>query len=74
MNHLSDKEAFLRQFVPPTGNFWGWRFSFFGLVLILLLSAWIAWRHYRLGVPFGFDEPETAVNPMVKPAPALKNE
>jgi hypothetical protein len=62
-----EKDEFLRQFVPPTGNVWGWKFSLFGLGLILFFSIWIAWLHYKKGVPFGFKEQNMEVNPMVLP-------
>lgn len=35
------------------GNIWGWKFSLFGLVLILFLLGLMVYRHYSLGVPFG---------------------
>lgn len=38
------------------GNIWGWKFSLFGLGLILLLLAVIAYRHYTLQVPLGLEE------------------
>ncbi|MCO6479032.1 MAG: hypothetical protein J5I94_20525 [Phaeodactylibacter sp.] len=39
------------------GNIWGWKFSIFGAVLILLLLAVIAYRHYTLDVPIGLEDP-----------------
>ncbi len=39
------------------GNIWGWKFSIFGAVLILLLLAVIAYRHYTLDVPLGLEDP-----------------
>ncbi|PHN03783.1 hypothetical protein [Flavilitoribacter nigricans] len=39
------------------GNIWGWKFSFIGLALILLLLALMAYRHWKLGVPFGQEQP-----------------
>ena len=62
-----EKDDFLRQFVVPEGNIWGWKFSLFGLGLILFLSLWLAWLHYKRGVPVGFDEQKMEVNPMVLP-------
>ena len=62
-----EKDEFLRQFVPPTGNIWGWKFSYFGLGLILFFSIWIAWLHYIKGVPIGFKEQNMEVNPMILP-------
>ena len=44
-----EKDDFLRQFVVPEGNIWGWKFSLFGLGLILFLSLWLAWLHYKSG-------------------------
>ncbi|GJM33014.1 MAG: hypothetical protein DHS20C18_20150 [Saprospiraceae bacterium] len=38
------------------GNLFSWRFSLFGLALILVLIGIMAYRHYSLGVPFGFSE------------------
>lgn len=40
------------------GNPWGWRFSFIGLGLILLMLGLMVYRHYALGVPFG-GEPQS---------------
>ncbi|MCB0633153.1 MAG: hypothetical protein R2824_13080 [Saprospiraceae bacterium] len=37
------------------GNIWGWKFSFIGLALILLLLGVMLYRHWALGVPFGMD-------------------
>ncbi|WP_420460553.1 hypothetical protein [Neolewinella sp.] len=42
---------------PASGNIFGWRVSLIGLVLILVLGALAAYRHYTLGVPVGFDDP-----------------
>ncbi len=33
------------------GNIWGWKFSMFGLVIILLMLGIMAYRHYALDVP-----------------------
>ena len=38
------------------GNIWGWKFSFFGLAIILFLLAVISYRHYTLDVPLGLEE------------------
>ena len=62
-----EKDEFLRQFVVQEGNIWGWKFSLFGLGLILFLSLWLAWLHYKGGGPVGFDEQNMEVNPMVLP-------
>ena len=34
------------------GNIWGWKFSLWSLVLILVIGVIIAYRHIALGVPF----------------------
>jgi hypothetical protein len=71
-----EKDDFLRQFAPPSGNIWGWKFSLFGLGLILFFILWLSWLHYKNGVPIGFKEPSLEVNPMVKaqPSDTIKNE
>lgn len=56
------------------GNPWGWRFSLFGLALILLLLAIMIYRHLSLGVPFNWQpEPEKQEVP-VDSLPATKEE
>lgn len=40
------------------GNIWGWRISLIGAAVIVLLSAFAAYRHYTLGVPFGLEDPD----------------
>lgn len=40
------------------GNIWGWRISLIGAAVIVLLSAFAAYRHYTLDVPFGLEDPE----------------
>lgn len=42
------------------GNIWGWRISMIGAAVIVLLSAFAAYRHHSLGVPFGLEIPEEA--------------
>ncbi len=37
------------------GNIWGWRISMIGAAVIVLLSAFAAYRHYTLDVPFGME-------------------
>ncbi len=44
---------------PPPSNIFGWRISFIGLAVIVLLGALAAYRHYTLEVPVGFDDPLT---------------
>lgn len=36
---------------PPQGNIWGWKFSIFGLILILAMIALLAFRAWQLGKP-----------------------
>ena len=38
------------------GNIWGWKFSFIGLGMILFLLGVMAYRHYTMEVPLGFEE------------------
>ena len=53
------------------GNIWGWKFSLFGLALIVVMSAWMLIRHISLGVPFGGD-PDAREQPgMTAPADSL---
>lgn len=40
------------------GNIWGWRMSMIGAAVMALLISLAAYRHYTLGVPFGFEDPE----------------
>ena len=40
------------------GNIWGWRISLIGAAVIVLLSAFAAYRHYTLDVPFGLEAPD----------------
>lgn len=41
---------------PYIGNFFGWKVSLIGAVVILGLVAWAAYRHYTMDVPFGMEE------------------
>lgn len=34
------------------GNIWGWNFSLVGLVIIVLLGAFMVYRHKTMNVPF----------------------
>lgn len=34
------------------GNIWGWKFSLFGLFLIVGLGTLMVYRHYSLDIPF----------------------
>ncbi|MCB0571165.1 MAG: hypothetical protein KDC66_15435 [Phaeodactylibacter sp.] len=40
-----------------SGNIWPWKFSILGLALIILLGVVIAYRHYSMKVPIGFEDP-----------------
>jgi hypothetical protein len=62
-----EKDEFLRQLIPPTGNIWGWKFSFFGLGLILFFCVWLGWLHYKKGVAPGFDDQKMEIKPLVIP-------
>lgn len=42
---------------PYVGNFFGWRVSLIGAVVILSLIAWAAYRHYTMDAPFGMEDP-----------------
>lgn len=39
------------------GNIFGWKISFIGLGVILFFTAVIAYRHYTLDAPLGFEDP-----------------
>lgn len=52
-NREEEKDPFDGDYI---GNIWGWRISMIGAVVIVLLSAFAAYRHYTLGVPFGMEE------------------
>lgn len=43
------------------GNIWGWKFSIFGLVLILIFGGLMVYRHVSMGIPFGEFEPKEEV-------------
>ncbi len=42
-NHTND---------APSGNIWGWRFSYISLGIILFFVGVIVLRHWMLGIPF----------------------
>ena len=44
------------------GNVWGWKFSLFGLVLILGLSLAMCFRHESTGTEPGFEKMEHPVD------------
>lgn len=62
-----ERDDFLLQFAPPSGNIWGWKFSLFGLGIILFFTLWIAWLHYVKSVPAGFKEQKLEINPLGLP-------
>lgn len=39
------------------GNIFGWKLSLIGLALIVLLTLVVAYRHYTMDKPFGFEDP-----------------
>jgi len=39
------------------GNIFGWKISFIGLGVMLLLGTVIGYRHYTTGEPLGFEDP-----------------
>ncbi len=48
-----------QQQTPPSGNIWGWKFSLFGLALILLMAVVMYTRHKLLDKPFdGWSPPQ----------------
>lgn len=56
------------------GNIFGWKLSMIGLVVIVLFSALIVYRHYALDVPFGIDDPLESEEEKAKFAPQSKAE
>ena len=44
------------------GNIWGWKFSLWGLGLIVFLLGMILYRHHVMGVPFGLNPEEEPDN------------
>lgn len=55
------------------GNIWGWRVSMIGAAVIVLLSAFAAYRHYTLDVPFGLEDPDKIEEASVKDSTAITN-
>jgi len=49
-----DRDPFDGEYI---GNIWGWRISFIGLALIVVMGGLMVYRHYALGVPFGEPPP-----------------
>ena len=52
------------------GNIFGTKISLIGLGVILFFVALLAYRHYSLGVPIGFDDPLESEEEKAKYAPA----
>lgn len=52
------------------GNIFGWKISMIGLVVILAFSSLIAYRHYSMDVPIGFEDPLESEAEKNKYAPA----
>jgi len=40
------------------GNIWGWKISYLGLALILIMLAMMIYRHIAMDKPFGAPEPQ----------------
>jgi len=48
------------------GNIWGWKFSMFGLALIVILSVLMFWRHDVTGTEPGFEKMEAPADKLFK--------
>ena len=55
MSNQEKKDPFDGEYM---GNIWGWKFSLWGLALIVLLSGIALYRHITLDVPFGMEKSE----------------
>ncbi|SEQ05786.1 hypothetical protein [Neolewinella agarilytica] len=64
---MEDKDPYDGEYI---GNIFGWKISFIGLGVILLFSAVIAYRHYTMDVPLGFDDPLESEEEKARYAPA----
>ncbi len=42
-------------------NIWGWKFSRWGLIILILLSVIMYYRHVVLGVPLEFEQEKEPV-------------
>ena len=51
------------------GNLWGWNFSLVGLVVIVLLTGIMAYRHYYLGQPILDEKSPTVVQDTISATP-----
>lgn len=69
MSKEEKKDPFDGEYI---GNIWGWKFSLWGLGLIVVLLGMILYRHNAMDVPFGLEE-ETPLNPIeqIKTTPLL---
>ena len=52
------------------GNIFGWKVSLIGLAVIVFFVSLVAYRHYSLQVPVGFDDPLGTEEEKAKYAPA----
>ncbi len=52
------------------GNIFGWKISAIGAAVMLFFIAVIAYRHWALDVPVGFDDPLESEEEKAKYAPA----
>ena len=55
-----EKDPFDGEYI---GNIWGWRFTIYGAVFLLILLGLIIYRHVQLGVPFGMEPLEEEAGP-----------
>lgn len=55
MSEEEKKDPFDGEYI---GNIWGWKFSLWGLGLIVFLLGIILYRHHTMGVPFGLNPEE----------------
>jgi len=51
------------------GNIFGWKISFIGLAVIVFFAIVIAYRHYALDAPIGFQDPLEMESEKAKYAP-----
>lgn len=63
MENNKSKQAEVTANDSYIGNIWGWKFSWFGLALLLVLLTLIIYRHYALGVPIFIDPDATGSLP-----------
>ncbi|MCB9080759.1 MAG: hypothetical protein H6555_03500 [Lewinellaceae bacterium] len=63
------RDEFLKQFAPPEGNVFGWKFSLVGLGLIVFFTVLIIYRHVKYGVPPGLEDTTLTEQPIFPPPP-----